>query len=63
MRTLLLVRVIQIHGLDMYTTDYVYPRLDGEADLADASRYREVVERLRAEGHAVELRVIVATRR
>ena len=59
--TLLLVRVIEIPGLAMYSPDYAYPRLDCEADLADASHYLDIVERLRAEGHAIDLRLIVAT--
>jgi nucleotide-binding universal stress UspA family protein len=59
--TLLLVRVIEIPGLAMYSTDYVYTRLDCEADLADASHYLDIVERLRAEGHVIDLRLIVAT--
>ena len=59
--TLLMVRVIEIPGLAMYSPDFVYTRLDCETDLADASHYLDIVERLRAEGHAVELRLIVAT--
>jgi nucleotide-binding universal stress UspA family protein len=59
--TLLLVRVIEIPGLAMYSPDYVYTRLDCESDLADASHYLDIVERLRAEGHAIDLLLIVAT--
>lgn len=59
--TLLLVRVIEIPGLAMYSPDFVYTRLDCETDLADASHHLDIIERLRAEGHTVELRLIVAT--
>ncbi len=45
----------------MYSPDYVYTRLTCESDLTDASHYLDIIERLRAEGRTVELRLIVAT--